>query len=142
MSENEESSDEQNENLPDKIYFICELWGDPINNTIKPLTSDTLTNCIKTNDFRKKNQSSQRSIIDFTLIEPPISLEEKGYHQQCYKQLTNLLKFSFIYYFLKYQFKNLFTGCWWYYGGRISCFIWYFKSNISKKNLHYLLHCK
>ena len=74
-----------------KVCFICGLTGDPINNKLKNLTCAILNNCINAIGIRRRSQSNRsRKSFDVSKIQLPKDLEEKGYHQQCFKQLTNL----------------------------------------------------
>lgn len=94
LVENEKNSESERnvqEMEQERLCFICNLPGDPINNRIKNLSSAILKNCIEAIEVRSKQQSNtSRKSIDVASIQLPKDLEEKGYHQQCYKQLTNL----------------------------------------------------
>ena len=50
MSENEENSSDSD---VEKLCFICNLPGDPINNKLKDLKADVLGKCIKAIEMRK-----------------------------------------------------------------------------------------
>lgn len=92
--ENENSSESEinlQEKEQERECFICNLPGDPIDNRIKCLSSAILKNCIEAIEVRSKQQcNTSRRYIDVASIQLPKDLEEKGYHQKCYKQLTNL----------------------------------------------------
>lgn len=94
LEENENSSESERnveENEQERVCFICGLSGDPIYNRIKCLSSAILKNCIEAIEVRSKQQSNtSRRSMDVASIKLPKDLEEKGYHQKCYKQLTNL----------------------------------------------------
>lgn len=94
LVENENSSESERnvqEKEQERECFICNLPGDPIDNRIKCLSSAILKNCIEAIEVRSKQQSNtSRRSIDVASIQLPKDLEEKGYHQKCYKQLTNL----------------------------------------------------
>lgn len=94
LVENENSSESERnvqEKEQERECFICNLPSDPIDNRIECLSSAILKNCIEAIEVRSKQQSNtSRRYIDVASIQMTKDLEEKGDHQKCYKQLTNL----------------------------------------------------